>query len=247
MKMSEEKEPWFRTVINRTGEDAWRVARAWLKSPWRVDAKATAYVAPHHHNYLASATLSSDGLTFTLGLGPVAYFAATVESWRKDVQAFIKRAVGKSYGNKEVRIAFHSGAVWWNFWTDGDGWSASTPWWRNGNWHPLDTFLGRVKHESRDLSTIETVVPLPEKNYRARVTVSEWTDSRPRWFATKPRRTVNVELVDPIPGGRKGPLYGMSSRAYTAGQGIGNVVATVLHERGVKHTPFATEAEVGQA
>jgi hypothetical protein len=94
---------------------------------------------------------------------------------------------------REVSLRVHDWALWWRFWTDPNSWSRETPRWRDGSWHPLDTFLGRVRYESVDLSTHAVVIPMPEGVYPATASVQRCTWKRPRWFA-RVREYVKVDI-----------------------------------------------------
>lgn len=239
---------WWSFSVNDSGEDAKRIFRVWAESAWRDKVSFEALLLPVSRCYLACFRLDDDGARFTLGLGPLAFLTLRARSWRASARDLVERIVGKSFGGREVRFAMHDDGVWWNLWTEGDSWNSSIPRWREGCFRPLDALLGPEKmSDERVLRKVDTFVPLPEKNYRARVTLSEYTWSRPRWFKPKPRRSAYVDLIEPIPTDNKGPYRGMSTAAWSVGDAIGAVVGSVLRRRGVKHVPHEEPAPVGQA
>lgn len=113
---------------------------------------------------------------------------------------------------REISLRIHDWAIWWRFWCDPNGWTAETPRWRDGCWHPLDTFLGRVKYTKQDIETRQIAIPMPEGEYPATAVLQRCTWKRPRWFA-RTRHFVKVDI-----GARGGiPHEGKGENAHDCG------------------------------
>lgn len=141
---------------------------------------------------------------------------------------------------REIRIAIHDWEIWWTVWRASmAGWSRQVPRWRDGNWNFLDTLLGKQSYSTRDLKTVETVVPMPEGCYPATVRLFESTWKRPRWFASRlVRADVKVERGIPFPGKGEnsydcgdGALHGLTTKADTIEEAIAATVESALRSR----------------
>jgi hypothetical protein len=84
------------------------------------------------------------------------------------------------------------------------GWSREVPKWRHGSFHPLDTLLGRTNCEKKVLEERQVLVPMPERAYPATAKLMEYAWKRPRWFATKRMKRVEIEIPGGIPHAGKG-------------------------------------------
>jgi len=138
-------------------------------------------------------------------------------------------------------LAAHDGNIWWKFFTDRNGWSSKTPKWKNGYFQVDDFILGKSECSHVLISEKEVEIPMPEKAYKAKVKLEDWTWKRPRWFAQTIRKT-DIEMLDgeqiPIPG--KGDnswdcgddaIFSLLTPAKTIEEGIGLFVADVLKTR----------------
>lgn len=106
--------------------------------------------------------------------------------------------------SREVSLAVHDGAIWWRLWRDPMGGSRrdDPQRWRESCWHPLDTLLGRATVTSEVLATRDTVIPMPEGEYRARVKLERYTRTRPRG-RTEITYTAWCDAPDCVPTGRR--------------------------------------------
>jgi len=140
---------------------------------------------------------------------------------------------------REIRLAIHDRALWWNFWTDLHEWSSRTPKWRQGSWHPIDTFLGRAKYSKEVLAEEPVVIPLPEGPREATASTALATWKRPRWVKHQ-RYFVDIEIPRgaPFPGkgenswdmGEDG-IFGMATEGRSVEKAIARVVERVLENR----------------
>lgn len=197
---------------------------------------------------------------------PIAiYLGASLrkERWVRRIADWVSKKSADMFGEKEslwsgseFSIRVFDWAIWWKFFTDDRGWTSSRPKWRDGNWHPLDTFLGREKYTSREHEEAEVLVPMPEGVYRAKVKMTENVWKRPRWFA-KTKTFGDVEMIDPVPIPGKGEnswdcgedaIFGMSVPAEKIEDVIAGVVASALRDRrrhggGVSWRPSSAEEQ----
>lgn len=105
---------------------------------------------------------------------------------------------------REVRLDWHSNALWWSLWHSTMEWRSDTPRWRHGSFHPIDVLLGRHHYSHSALKTVETLIPMPEASYPATVTLQELTWSRPRWPFKVRRASAQIDIPGGIPVPGKG-------------------------------------------
>lgn len=148
----------------------------------------------------------------------------------------------RKYGEgRELRLDVHDWALWWNVWTDTNGWSSKTPRYRNGSFHVLDFLLGKHKHSERSLEECDVEVPMPERCYHGKAVLSEATWKRARWF---PRRLIRVDIKmhegEQVPFPGKGEnswdcgedaSYGFCCPARSVEVGVAKLVESVLTSR----------------
>jgi hypothetical protein len=143
--------------------------------------------------------------------------------------------------DREVDVSIHNATIWWSIWRDPMGeWSRKVPRWREGNWCPVDTFLGRHKYTSHELSTRSVVIPMPEGSYLATVKLTRDVWKRPRWPFAREVFRATIDVPTGIPHEGKGEnawdcgkdaLYGLTCRAATVDQAIARTVERVLASR----------------
>lgn len=151
---------------------------------WRLGSKSCRASAnfngPDDHNLMISVCLPPVALYFGVR-------SKLVSRWFKG-----------SYKDRELELAIHSWAIWWNLWTPSMEWSCETPRWRNGSFHFLRFLSGKDRFEKRLLSEEPALVPMPERPYKAVVRLYECTWRRARWFPKRQLRA-DVDLNnDPI-------------------------------------------------
>ena len=159
--------------------------------------------------------------------------------WHLEWWALAKRLPRCSHSFK---FYWYHGGLWFQLW--GHDWESGRddPWWRQT--HHLDfadLILGKEHYSKRDTEVIDDVViPMPERNYRARVTFTETTRKRARWFTTVSRWSeVSLDSdAPPFPGkgenswdcGDDG-IYGMSVKGHSLAKAIGGYVERVMEYR----------------
>lgn len=83
---------------------------------------------------------------------------------------------GRKYG-----ITFHDKAVWWDWHAKELEWSSRDPKWMHGSWHPLDTFLGRMKYAEGVPEVYHRKIRFPERTYELEIKLKNDRWWRPRW------------------------------------------------------------------
>jgi hypothetical protein len=186
-------------------------------------------------------------LVVSLGLGFISnYFVlGNLPKWYTD-KMYNNYKNNKSYnydsGSRDLSLRFFMNSVWWNLWNDPDSWSSDTPKWKKGNFSFDDFLLGELKCSSKIIETYPKVlIPMPEKAYRANISLKEVTHKRKRWF-TKKYNFYDIEMMEPIPFAGRGEhswdqcddaLYSMSTgcSAKSIPEAIATVVKSVLKDR----------------
>lgn len=161
---------------------------------------------------------------------------------------------------RRIGIRIFGGALWWQCWDREAVHFGDDPWWMRGNWHPLDTLLGRHEHRSEELQARDVQIPMPEGNYTATAKLERATWKRPRWPFAKTILRVSIDIPKGIPVPGKGEnswdcgpdaTFGLTTPARTIEDGIGQLVASVLHDRKRRGAPAnyseRADAEVAQA
>lgn len=115
-------------------------------------------------------------------------------------------------------LRFHDRTVWWNVWHSKWSWSKGTPRWRSGSWSWFDLLAGKETHSSEiTYGPNDVDVPMPEKTYRARVTLHRDTWRRPRWWdKVIDRGTIEVLDENGNPGGYI-PIPGKGENSWDCG------------------------------
>lgn len=161
---------------------------------------------------------------------------------------------GKYPGSRRTEITIHNSTVWWHVWCDDDGWVSGRPKWRDSNFAPLDFFFGRQQHRVVSEEPARTVdVPMPEKSYRATITmqIEEWARPRLALFAKRIKRA-HIEVPGGIPMPGKGEnsydcgddaTFGMTVPAFGVGDAVGKLVGSVLHDRHRRGGPWLWSKE----
>jgi hypothetical protein len=201
-------------------------------------------------------SLSTDddtaGIQFFIGLAHVGCFWLTLGS------PTASRAAYKRWKKSlpDIHIAdlrLHDRAVWWALWHDKHSWSSGTPKWRHGSFHWWDWLVGKPVYRSEFIDSWDARIPMPEGVYKADITMSKDTWTRPRWPWPQVRHGYNADIKSrpgpdgpydsdngyiPVPGkgenswdcGGDG-IFGQSGSARTVEEAIGNIVSSALATR----------------
>lgn len=154
---------------------------------------------------------------------------------------------GEKYGGlhgyedeRDFSLSVHDWTIWWTIWRNPmAGWSRQVSRFREGNWGLLDSLLGKTDYSTRDISEIDTIIPMPEGGYQATVKLFESTWKRPRWFARRiVRADVKLEKGIPFPGKGENSydcgenaLHGLTTKADTIEEAIAATVESALRSR----------------
>ncbi len=121
-------------------------------------------------------------------------------------------------------------ALWWKFW-HGEDWNRKrASKFRDGNFHPIDFFLGHMKCKTEVLETKDVQIPMPEGLYAAKAKMEERTRSRARWFGKK-----STSIWIDIPGGI--PHQGKGENSWDCGEDAlcGCGVEGTSYEKAIAH------------
>jgi len=187
-----------------------------------------------------SFSLDVDDEDITIGICPAIFslYLSIQCGWSRRLSDFLR---GKSYEGRTASFKIHDWAIWLELWAKQMSWSRSDPWWMHWTWHPVDTFFGRTKHSELEISSIDTMIPMPEKPYPARVVMKRETWKRPRlpWASHRVTRA-HIDCKEGIPHPGKGEseydcgddaTYGLTCPAETVEEGIAKLVQSVLRSR----------------
>lgn len=108
--------------------------------------------------------------------------------------------------DRELRLAIHSGSLWWTIWREPmGGWDRSVPRWRQGSFDPRRALLGREGCECTEGESVTVLVPMPEGNYPATVKREDRVWRRSRWpWPTRRRTDYRIDIPNGIPFEGKG-------------------------------------------
>lgn len=129
-------------------------------------------------------------------------------------------------------------------WKDDNEWSSKDPKWRSFSVRPLDILFGATKHTDEILvAEHDTLIPMPEGQYPARVKLERDTWKRKRWpwwpFVSN-RVSYQFDIPDGIPFSGKGEnswdcgedgLFGTGVTASNEGEAVGKIATLALRER----------------
>ena len=112
----------------------------------------------------------------------------------------------KCIEDKQLSLAFHNNAMWWNIWTPSMSWSSTTPWYRNGSFHFDNFIFGDRKYSEKVLETRTVIIPMPERNYTATAKrlLATWKRSRWPWPLKIQRLDISMHPDNQIPFPGKG-------------------------------------------
>ena len=148
-------------------------------------------------------------------------------------------------GIRRISLYWHEGTLRFTPWAREMEWRATDPWWVKGlSFTLMDFLLGRMEHEHVvHEEWTETVIPMPEGSYPAKIRREERTWKRPRWPwkpFTKVSKYVEIELPGGVPFEGKGEnswdcgedgLWGCSSTGWSYEAAVAHVVESVLKSR----------------
>jgi hypothetical protein len=153
---------------------------------------------------------------------------------------------GEKHGNgRTIGFSWIDGTLMVDLWNDPMEWRAVDPKWWHFSITPLDLFLGRAKYSERILQEGIRQLPLPERSYDVKITISESSWKRPRWpWPHKIVRT-NAEVEGGIPVPGKGTadyncgddaIYSQTSPGATFDAAITGLFKSVMYAR--EHYPL---------
>jgi hypothetical protein len=149
------------------------------------------------------------------------------------------------YEAHDLSVRIFDWAIWFDLWAYEHEWRGDVPWWskyrRRFNWHPLDTFFGRSKHNL--MNSHEPVhVVMPERIYRAKVEFIHWKQKRPRWPFPRRGHWIKITMHEgdalPFPGKGESAwdcgdnaTYGRTCSETTIEKAIDSLIDSVKEKR----------------
>lgn len=208
--------------------------RAWIRSERTRLAAGCEWhlLTSFWHAYIEFGGYSDADVTVSLACGLLAvwlHFEGL--PWRRLMRAL---------DGREIKLSLHDGGVWWVLWKDDSSWSSTTPRWRQGCWHPLDTFLGRWDYSSRPTQFERVRIPLPEGVLDGEVKMELATWKRPRWPwpRTMLRATITPDRAAVVPGKGENSwdmgddaIFSLTCPAKTPSEAVTAYIGAVLRER----------------
>lgn len=141
---------------------------------------------------------------------------------------------------RECSLSFSDWTLRIHPWSKSMEWCKADPWWVRGiSLNLPDLLLGRNRHTCTTVNTFDIEIPMPEKNYPAKVNIEHGIWKRPLWLA-KVRRSAWVEIPGGIPFPGKGEnswdcgmdgLFGYGCSGIKAEEIIAQGVQSVLESR----------------
>lgn len=208
--------------------------RAWLRSARTRCCLGWEWNLRSHfcHAYVEMGGYSDHDITVSVALPPVALWL--------HFEGLPWRRLWNALDGRTLKLSIHDWALWWVLWKDDSSWSSHTPRWRQGCWHPLDTFLGRWRYSCRPLRLERVVIPLPEGAIEGEVKMELATWKRPRWPwpRTMVRATIKPDRAAVVPGKGENSwdcgddaIYELTCSAKSPAEAVAAYVTAVLRDR----------------
>ena len=237
--MTEEREPRFHlhTIDRAAQEGTDRFNREYHLHVRGLGSFSAQVLFPSGHFALsASASLDSEDTLRAQASVPPFGLHLGFESWKvARLATRLLKAAGvhpPAFQSYETSLRVFDWAVWWKVFGKAHEWSARTPPWRDGAWHPCGHPGARLGEEET-LEEREDVIQLPEGPQRCTVTLTRarYRSSHfPLLHVT--RSFVSFDFHPPVDtGGQKGPIWGMAVEADSIEDGIYKMRQRILAER----------------
>ncbi len=214
--------------------------RAWLKwagngvgAEWHLFSRCC-------HLSLTFSSTGDDAIMFSLAIPFLfaLYLSLERAKWVKRLPGVRWISGDYNSGERELRIAIHNNALWWNIWINGMGMRNDS--WRDSCFHFDDFFLGRNKYSETERQRFDSFLVMPEGVYPATVELFTSTWKRPRWpFSTSIARA-DVEIAGgiPIPGDGENSwdidddaIYGMTCPSGTVEEALSSIRESAMRDR----------------
>ena len=184
----------------------WLHRRCWIGNGWGVEV-----VSPSNFRLELELNSGDYAFVFTLGLVLFSIYIHYEDSKLYNLlEPVTKRKDQKFTNGRSIGVSFHNPTLWIKLWDDQMESRTSDPKWWAFNIDFLDLFLGKKKHVKTVQDSGDTLIHMPEGNYKATYEIIERTWKRPRWFS-KSRRFIDFDIKKGI------PFYGKGTTAYNIG------------------------------
>ena len=146
-----------------------------------------------------------------------------------------------AWEGRNTELSIHDATIRLELWAPCMSWSSREPWWMRWKLDIVETIFGRTQHTEREISRVETVIPMPEKSYPCLVVMKSeiWKRRRLPWASQKIVRA-HIDCKEGVPHPGKGEnswdcgddaTFGLTCPAETVEQGIAKFVESVLRSR----------------
>lgn len=163
--------------------------------------------------------VSEHTMSFVFAIPPVALYWGFTWKWledrnwwkklvKEDESKIMGSFSGKTYTKHAERLVFSfrifAWTIWGDFYKNENESKSSDPWWMDWSFNIPDFFLGKSKYTTETLEERDVKIPMPEKEYDAKVKIFKSTWKRSRWFIPREAVRASVEMEEPIPHPGKG-------------------------------------------
>ncbi len=229
---------WHSQCLDKQGR-MWKYGRAWLHWPRNSAGFSWLLFGRSCGVSIDCSDTGDDNLTLHLALPFL--FSVWLHISRLPI---VKRLPGVKWngkwgsGDREIRIAFHDGAVWWQLWRYPNESKPND--WRDSNFDFVDFLLGRNKYSESERTKDNVFIEMPEGYYPASVELytATWKRSRWPWPKIVQRAEIEIEGGLPIPGkGENGydceddAIFSGNYCAVTVWEATASIRASALRDR----------------
>lgn len=170
-----------------------------------------------------------------------------------DWESVREKPDGTYLSQREVRVAVHSGRLWWSIWKPVHIYHPDDRRRGSVSVDPLDLLYGEERFESRISGPVERIpVAMPERTYHASVTPTITTARRPRGGPDRVWTSFRVEIEEkegvPVPGKGENAydcgddaIHAISVQAASPEQAVGILIGSALRLRAQRQGTYGWE------
>ncbi len=230
---------WHSQCLDKHGR-MWRSGRAWLHWPRSSAGVEWSLLRSSCGFSIDCSDTGDDNLTLHLALPFL--FSIWLHIARLPI---VRRLPGVKWdgkwgsGDREIRIAFHDGALWWKLWRYSN--ESKSHDWRDSNFDFANFLFGRIEYSESERKIHHALFPVQGVVYAATVGLytATWKHKRLPWAkAIVCRADIEIEKGIPVPGkGENGfdceddAIYSMTTSADTVMEALRALRKLVIRQR----------------
>lgn len=246
---------WHDQNLTKDKADAmWRHGRGWLNWPgncFHIEWSFLKYtITSTSIEFSFNANDGDSGISFRFGihkLFKIYLQLASIGKFEKYQPRKLVKRTWEPYGEfwmrveRNIGIRIFDGHIWFSLWENPMEWNKSDPWWWSFNFDYVRFFLGKEKSNNVEIENGKCIIPIPERDYLARYTISDWTWKRSRWPWPKLIRRIELDMDnDPLPVPGKGEngwdmeddaIYSTIMAANTVNEAIEKLIKSATRDR----------------